>query len=320
MRICQTCGAENPEHASFCLACGASLARADASNERRKTVTVLFCDVVGSTSLGEREDPEVVRLLMQHYFADAKEAIERHGGIVEKFIGDAVVAVFGIPQIHEDDPVRAVRAATDIHAAVAKINAELGDGALAVRIGVNTGEVIASSGGTGEAMVTGDAVNTAARLQQAGEPGDVLIGPTTSRMIHGLATLEGPIPLDLKGKAEPLSAFRVTAVSARSTRPLSERSELIGRQTELALLREAIAGLKGGSAPQLVTVLGAAGVGKSRLVSEATGNLDDVLVVSGRCLPYGEGITFWPIREIVFALSGITEQDPQETLRTKIDE
>lgn len=319
MRICETCGAENPEHASFCLACGGALQRTHPSNESRKVVTVLFCDVVGSTSLGEREDPEVVRLLMQRYFADAKDAIERHGGAVEKFIGDAVVAVFGIPNIHEDDAARALRAAIDIQSAVAKINAEIGDGALAVRIGVNTGEVLASGSDSGEAMVVGDTVNTAARLQQSAEPGDVLIGPTTSRMVQDAATLEGPIDLDLKGKAEPLSAFRIKAVSATSTRPLSKRSKLIGRQKELDLLKKAIANLKASSTPDLMTILGVAGVGKSRLVSEAIRDTNDVVIVSGRCLPYGEGITFWPIREIIFALSGITEEDPQEVVRTKIE-
>jgi class 3 adenylate cyclase len=170
---CSACGSENPDGFRFCGSCSAELT-ADASAEVRKTVTVLFCDLVGSTSLGERTDPEVLRELMAGYHAELRAILERHGGTVEKFVGDAAMAVFGLPQVHEDDALRAVRAAVEIRAAVAVLGLE-------VRIGVNTGEVVA---GTGETLVTGDAVNVAARLEQVAETGEILMGRETERLVR----------------------------------------------------------------------------------------------------------------------------------------
>src|SRR3954462_14091853 len=196
MAACPTCGKENEAGARFCSACGTQLA-VEAPREVRKTVTVLFCDVAGSTAMGERLDPETTRRLMARYFESAREILERHGATVEKFIGDAVMAVFGIPQVHEDDALRAARAALELRNAV---------GELHVRIGVNTGEVVA---GTGETLVTGDAVNVAARLEQSAGTDEVLIGELTHRLVADVVLAESVEPLTVKGKSAPLQAYRV---------------------------------------------------------------------------------------------------------------
>ena len=197
MKTCPSCGAENPEGFSFCGSCGAALVEAVPAREVRKTVTVLFCDVVGSTALGERVDPEPLRRLMGSYYDEMRSIVERHGGTVEKFIGDAVMAVFGIPQSHEDDALRAVRASAEMQAAAVLL--ELG-----IRIGINTGEVVT---GEGETLVTGDAVNVAARLEQAASPGETLIGSETRGLVRDAVETEETEPLVLRGKAEPLQAL-----------------------------------------------------------------------------------------------------------------
>jgi class 3 adenylate cyclase len=199
MQFCSACGHELGPLARFCEACGAPVAAAVAS-EQRKTVTVLFCDLTGSTALGESLDPEPLRALLARYFERMKAIVERHGGTVEKFIGDAVMAVFGIPQAHEDDALRAVRAAAEMRAALP----ELG---LQGRIGVTTGEVVT---GTEERLATGDAVNVAARLEQAAGPGEVLLGEPTLRLVREAVEVEAVEPLTLKGKAEPVPAFRLS--------------------------------------------------------------------------------------------------------------
>src|SRR5918911_537919 len=180
MAACPSCGRDNADDARFCSACGAELAVAPTQRETRKVVTVLFCDLVGSTALGESADPEALRARMRRYFADLRAILERHGGSVEKFVGDAVMAVFGVPVAHEDDALRAVRAAWEMREAVPRLG-------LAARIGVNTGEVVA---GEGDTLVTGDAVNVAARLEQAAEPGDILIGPETRRLVRDAVSVE----------------------------------------------------------------------------------------------------------------------------------
>ena len=203
MPVCPSCGRENPGDARFCNACGASLAAAATIAEQRKVVTVLFCDLVGSTALGESSDPEVVRARLTRTFEDLRAILERHGGTVEKFVGDAVMAVFGIPISHEDDALRAVRAASEMLEAVTAHGLE-------ARIGVNTGEVVV--GAEGRTLVTGDAVNVAARLEQAAPAGQILIGSETCLLVRGAADVEPVEPLLLKGKSAPVEVFRLVEV------------------------------------------------------------------------------------------------------------
>jgi class 3 adenylate cyclase/tetratricopeptide (TPR) repeat protein len=303
--ICASCGRENPPEFRFCGACGGALA-AEAPADVRKTVTVLFCDLVGSTSLGERTDPEVLRELMGQYHATLRTILERHGGRVEKFVGDAAMAIFGLPQVHEDDALRAVRAAVGMRDAVAPLGLE-------VRIGVNTGEVVA---GSGETLATGDAVNVAARLEQAAGTGEVLIGGATERLVRDRVRTEPVTPLALKGKSEPVPAFRVLALLddvPAFTRPIG--APFVGREQELAQLERALANAAESRVPQLATIVGPPGIGKSRLARELLGRTDARVLV-GRCLPYGEGITYWPLQEIAAqvgdvraALAGSTDAE-----------
>jgi class 3 adenylate cyclase/tetratricopeptide (TPR) repeat protein len=283
--ICASCGRETPEGFPRCANCGAELV-GPAGREVRKTVTVLFCDLAGSTALGERTDPEALRALLARYFERMKAIVERHGGTVEKFIGDAVMAVFGVPQVHEDDALRACRAAVEMRDALP----ELG---LQGRIGVNTGEVVT---GTEERLATGDAVNVAARLEQAARPGEVLIGARTLSLVGSAVEVEPVEALSLKGKAEPVAAFRLLAAAGELERRFA--TPMVGRERELRRLRDAFAQAVHDRSCQLFTVLGTAGVGKSRLAAEFLAGAE-AQVLRGRCLSYGEGITYWPIVEIL---------------------
>ena len=284
MPACAICGYDAAEVFKFCPECGA--AAATRTSEQRKVVTVLFCDVVGSTALGESTDPEALRALLARYFGRMKAIVERHGGTVEKFIGDAVMAVFGIPVVHEDDALRACRSAVEMREAFP----ELG---IAGRIGIATGEVVT---GTEERLATGDALNVAARLQQAAQPGEALVGEDTRALVAVAVDVEPVEPLALKGKAEPVSAFRLLGVrEALERRP---EAHFVGRQRELAPIKEAWERALAERRCELVTIVGEAGVGKSRLVAEALAPLEARLV-QGRCLPYGEGITYWPVVEIL---------------------
>jgi class 3 adenylate cyclase/tetratricopeptide (TPR) repeat protein len=270
-------------------------------------VTLLFCDVTGSTALGERLDPESLRGVMARYFDAARLVIERHGGSVEKFIGDAVMAVFGIPVLHEDDALRAVRAAAELRDGLGKLNEgllrEYGT-TLALRIGVNTGEVVT---GTEERLATGDAVNVTARLEQAAQPGEILIGAETRALVRDAVVVEGVDPMELKGKAAPVVAYRLMAV--RSEPPSRPRTgAMVGRERELGRLRAALAQAEADRSCQLFTVLGAAGVGKSRLAYEFLAGLDGTTVVRGCCLSYGDGITYWPVVEVLKQLLGSTPE------------
>jgi class 3 adenylate cyclase/tetratricopeptide (TPR) repeat protein len=323
MAVCARCGTRNPEQAKFCLECGTELvAPSRARREVRKVVTVLFTDVTGSTSLGERTDPESLRHVMSRYFEESKVVLGHHGGTVEKFIGDAVMAVFGIPHLHEDDALRAVRAATELRTALEDLNEELktthGLG-ITVRIGVNTGEVVAGDPDAGQALVTGDAVNVAARLEQAAKPGEILIGAGTFRLVKDAVQVEEIEPLTLRGKTDQTRAYRlldVTAGSARVTRQLD--SPMVGRDNELLLLRQAFGRCVRENACHLFTILGIAGVGKSRLVADFIEGVDAATVLVGRCLPYGDGITFWPVKDIVAVAAGIDETEDKDEAQIKI--
>src|SRR5919204_3636417 len=308
MRACASCGAENRDEARFCDSCGAALA-AEPARETRKTVTVLFCDVTGSTALGERIDPESLRNVMSRYFETAKEAIERHGGTVEKFIGDAVMAVFGVPIVHEDDALRAVRAADDLRQALGPLNEELEQRfqtRLQLRIGVNTGEVVT---GSEEHLATGDAVNVAARLEQHAEPGTVMLGEETLRLVRGAVEFEPVAPIDVKGKSEAVAAYRLVGVE-RTPTPRADGAPMVGRVRQRHLLNEAFANVVADRTCHLFTVLGMAGVGKSRLVSEFLGGLDGATVVTGRCLSYGEGISYFPVTEAALQLKAGADEFP----------
>ena len=284
--------------------------------EARKIVTILFADIVASTELGERLDPEALRSIVSRYFEEMASVLEAHGGTVEKFIGDEVMAVFGVPATHEDDALRAVRAATAMQAALAPLNDELErtwGARLDSRIAINTGEVVAGDPSAGHGFVTGDAVNLAKRLQTAASPGEIVIGDATHALVRHAVRTTVAGPFTVKGRQEPVRGRLLDAVDAtpeafarRLDTPLVGRAAEVGRL--LAVLRRATKTRR----PQLVTILGPAGIGKSRLVREllerARASGAETLV--GRCLPYGEGITFWPIREIL----------PEETLQGTAEE
>ena len=290
MSVCAICGYEAAASFKFCPECGEPAV--PSGQELRKVVTVLRCDVVASTALGESLDPEALRALLARYFERMKEIVERHGGTVEKFIGDAVMAVFGVPRVHEDDALRACRAAVDMREALPALGI---DG----RIGLMTGEVVT---GTEERLATGDAVNVAARLEQAAAPGEVLIGKPTLELVRDVVEVNALEPLELKGKSEPVEAFRLLAVHEPRERPFESR--FVGRRRELATIRAAWEQTRVERRCELVTIVGEAGVGKSRLVAEAVGSLD-ARIVHGRCLPYGDGITYWPVVEVIKQLAAL---------------
>ena len=324
MTACGSCGRASPDGFRFCGSCGARLAPdADSAGETRRTVTILFADVTGSTELGERLDPETMRRLLGRTFATAKELIERHGGTVEKFIGDAVMAVFGVPTIHEDDALRAVRAACDLGAALEQVNAEaLRDHGvrLGLRTGINTGEVVAGDPAGGDTFVTGDAVNVAARLEQAAGTGEILLGEATYRLVRDAVHVEEPTELDLKGKSASVMAYRLQGIDREAPARLRRLdAPLVGRVRELRLLTHAFERVVSDRACQLFTVLGSAGVGKSRLVAAFLEQAaEGATVLSGHCLPYGQNITFWPIAEIVRAAGAVTADDPPDAARAKV--
>ena len=273
----------------------------------RKTVSVLFCDLADSTMLGERLDPEPLRELLGRWYEEMRIAVERHGGTVEKFIGDAVMAVFGLPRAHEDDALRAVRAALDMQRAVERLNAALAERQvpeLRIRIGINTGEVV--TGDDAATLATGDAVNTAKRLEEAAGGGEILIGAVTERLVRHASRLVPLAPVKAKGKSAPVEAWRVLeAIAGADSFARRLDTPLVGRTHELALLRDELTASADGRECRLVTVLGAAGVGKTRLVSELIAELGEhATVAAGRCLPYGDGITFWPLTELIRRLGG----------------
>ena len=305
MAACPSCGRENADDARFCSACGTALGSAEPARESRKVVTILFCDLVGSTALGESTDPEALRARMRRYFEDLRVILERHGGTVEKFVGDAVMAVFGIPVSHEDDALRAVRAAAEMQTAIAAHGLE-------ARIGINTGEVVV--GGESETLVTGDAVNVAARLEQSAVAGQTLIGAETRALVRDAVRVEPVAPLTLKGKSEPVEAFRLGEVLSDAA-PLARHPEtpLVGRERERQRLWRDFEDAIADRTCRLFTLLGPAGIGKSRLVADFLDRVGDSAdVLRGRCLSYGEGITYWPLVEILIGIGA----DPDSVIGT----
>jgi class 3 adenylate cyclase len=324
MTTCPACGAEVPDGSRFCPSCGVALAEPTPSAEMLKLVTVLFADTVGSTARAEALHPEDVRALMADYFASMAEEIRAEGGTIEKYVGDAIMAVFGVPTAHEDDAVRAVRAARRMLESLRSWNERQEPAQrLEIRIGVNTGEVVASGVAGGDLLVTGDAVNVAARLEQAADPGTIFVGDRTARATRSYFHLRAIEPLALKGKSEAVAAWVVEAerevAEPRGVPGL--QAPLVGRDHQLAFLRAAWERVGAEKRPQLVTLLGDAGVGKSRLVREFLSGLDvDAKVLVGRCLPYGEAVTLWPLAEILKAEAVVLDTDPASTAVAKITE
>ena len=324
VQTCPGCGEENPDRFRLCGYCGTVLVAAQPppQEEVRKTVTVVFCDLKDSTALGDRLDSEALREVLALYFSAMKPVLEGHGGTIEKYIGDAIMAVFGLPRMHEDDALRAVRAAARMREALAELNvtlrAEFGV-TLENRTGVNTGEVVAGDTGGSQRLATGDTVNVAARLEQAAPAGEVLIGESTYRLVREAVEVVPVEPLTLKGKPEPVPAYRLLSVTegARSTRPAD--LPLVGRAREIAALDAEFRRSVAGPECRLVTLLGEAGVGKSRLIEEFVRSIaDEAAVLQGRCLSYGDGITFWPLAEVFRQAAGIVPEDGEEDARVKL--
>jgi class 3 adenylate cyclase len=321
MPTCPVCAQDNPEIARFCLACGAALAPAAAQREERKIVTVLFADLVGFTSRAERLDPEDVRAVLRPYWERLRAELERHGGTVEKFIGDAVMALFGAPVAHEDDPERAVRAALAIRDWVRE------EDGIQVRVAVATGEALVQLGAQpaeGEGMAAGDVVNTAARLQTAAPVNGVLVGETTYRATRDAIEYVEHEPVVAKGKSDPVTVWEAVQARSRLGMDLEQRAvlPLVGRTRELETLVGAFERARRDREPQLVTLVGVPGIGKSRLVAELFAHLDAspelVWWRQGRALPYGEGVSFWGLGEMVKAQAGIQENDPPAEAESKL--
>ena len=322
MVTCPSCGQENPEGFRLCGMCGAALTpAAEPAREERKVVTILFTDLVGSTARAEGLDPEDVRATLSAYYAQLRAELERHGGTVEKFIGDAVMAVFGAPVSHEDDPERAVRAALAIRDSV-------GD-ELEIRTAVHTGEALVALGAraaAGEGMVSGDVVNTAARLQSAAPVNGILVGEGTYRATrHAIEYREAP-PVEAKGKAEPVKVWEAVSARSRFGSDVEQklRTPLVGRERERGLLADALERARTEQSAQLVTLVGVPGIGKSRLIAElfqiTEADPDLINWRQGRSLPYGERVSFWALGEIVKAHAGILESDDSATAEEKLGE
>jgi class 3 adenylate cyclase/tetratricopeptide (TPR) repeat protein len=328
MPVCQRCGEDNPARARFCLACAAPLvARPAPRREERKVVSVLFCDLVGFTSRAERLDVEDVRGLLAPYYARLRGELERFGGTVEKFIGDAVMALFGAPAAHEDDPERAVRAALSIREAIAEFNDQEPGLDLHVRVGVTTGEALVAldaQPSRGEGMASGDVVNTAARLQAAAPVDGILVDETTFRATDRAITYREVGPVTAKGKVEPVAVWQAVGPRASLGVDVAQeaRAPLVGRERELDLLADTLARARSEQRPQLVTVVGVPGIGKSRLVFELLQlvEVEPELIIwrQGRCLPYGEGVALWALGEIVKAQAGILDTDPASQADAKL--
>jgi class 3 adenylate cyclase len=327
---CPKCGQENPDGARFCNACGAPLGvDVPVTREERKVVTVLFADLVGFTPQAETLDPEDVRAILSGYHERVRWELERYGGTVEKFIGDAVMALFGAPVAHEDDPERAVRAALAVREGIAELNEQEATRELHVRIGITTGEVLARLDARpeeGEGMAAGDVVNTAARLQAAAPTDGILVDETTYRATERVVEYGAAQRVEAKGKAEAIEAHEALQARSRFGVDVRQigRTPLVGRERELDALAGALARARTEREPQLVTLVGVPGIGKSRLVYELFRSIeaDPDLVTwrQGRSLPYGEGVSYWALAEMVKAQAGILETDDEDQAAAKLAE
>jgi class 3 adenylate cyclase/tetratricopeptide (TPR) repeat protein len=329
--LCPTCGTENPTEARFCFTCGTALNDSVGSQLERKFATALFVDVVGSTSLGEREDPEVVRSLIRRLFDVVTPVIERHGGYVERFIGDGILALFGVPTVHEDDPVRAVRAGLEIQRVATELGQTLtneGKPSLQVRIGIEAGDVLVDperSAGSRDRILTGDALNTAARLQAEASPGGIVVGPTAHSATKDAIELRPLGPLALKGKVEAVPAWEaVQELHRDSKRPgLGLEARMVGRDEQLDLLLRTFRRVESERVTALVSIFGQAGIGKSRLVREFARSVEQrrlpPTIRTGRCLAYGNA-PYSALADAVKTHCGILDDDPPETASTKANE
>src|SRR2546428_532905 len=325
MAACPSWGFEYEGSFKFCPECATPLsAPARAAPEERKVITCLFCDLIGFTATSESADPEDVDRMLSAYASMARTLIETHGGVVEKFIGDAVVGIFGVPAAHEDDPERAVRAGLRIAEGASELEA-VGGEPLRLRVGINTGEALVRLSviaGSGERMLAGDAINTASRLQSVAPEMGGAVGLGTYEATSVVFDYEELEPATLKGKAEPVRVFHAKSPRSRFGTDLTRTHDtpFIGREIDLALLKGIFEKTVAANAVQLVTVVGEPGLGKSRIVAELAVHVDArpelITWRQGRCLPYGDGITFWALGEIVKAHSGILETDaPEEAAR-----
>jgi class 3 adenylate cyclase/tetratricopeptide (TPR) repeat protein len=322
VQTCPGCGEQSPDRFRVCGYCGSVLVARPLPEGVRKTVTVVVCNLKGSAVLASRLDSEALREVLALYFSAMKPVVERHGGTIEKYIGDVIMAVFGLPRMHEDDALRAVRAAAGVREALADLNvtlrAQFGV-TLENRTGVSTGEVVAGEGGGSRRLATGDTVNLAGRLEQAASAGEVLIGESTYHLVRDAVEVVPVELLAVTGKLEPVRVYRLVSVTAgaRSARPAGR--PLAGRARELAALdaefRRSVAGPEG----RLITLFGEAGVGKSRLIEEFVRRIaGQAVVLRGRCLSYGDGITFFPLAEVLRQAAGIVPQDSDEDVRIKL--
>ena len=330
-RACAVCGSANPPGHKFCGECGAALGDAAAPAARdtpaveRRLVSVLFADLVGFTSLSESRDAEDTRALLSRYFETCERLVSLYGGTVEKFIGDAVMALWGAPVAQEDDAERAVRTALDLVAAVDALGEELDAPGLRARVGVLTGEAAVTLGAQGQGMVAGDLVNTASRVQSAAEPGAVLVGETTKRSTEAAIAYESAGTFELKGKTEPAPlwrALRVTAARGGALKSVGLEPPFVGRDRELRLVKELFHATAAERTAHLVSVVGIAGIGKSRLAWEfekyLDGLADTMFWWRGRCLAYGEGVAYWALAEMVRTRADIVEGEEPQSARRKL--
>jgi class 3 adenylate cyclase/tetratricopeptide (TPR) repeat protein len=321
MLVCPNCGRENADDARFCSSCGRPLEAGEAPREERKVVSVLFADLVGFTSRAEEMDPEDVRALLSPYYSRLRSELQGFGGTVEKFIGDAVMAIFGAPQAHEDDPERAVRAALAIQDWIGEQQDDL-----QVRIAVNTGEALVTLGARpseGEGMAAGDVVNTAARMQAAAPVNGVLVGESTYRATRDVIDYAEAIPVEAKGKSGPIQVWQpLRARAPVGVDTVQTGAPLIGREREIDLLSAALGRAREEPSTQLVTLVGVPGIGKSRLVYElwrlVEADPDPIAWCQGRSLPYGNGVTFWALGEMIKAQAGVLESDTSEQVEEKL--